>query len=210
MITLNGTVHRKFYFPADPLTTLVYFSRLSRVAYLLPHINVVDIHDDDKVRIRYQTVELGAYTINIFCDLQSTTDIRKQEILIAPLDGYQAVNSSATLNSTTSYGYYSSSAQIYAEGDGTGIDYRFQFRSDLPRPRGLRMMPKRVVDRIAQSISLGRVEEIAEGFMQNALDAFDDWHAEQSGDLVRQWLAAQEQQPAEIGRAGKGERGDPG
>ncbi len=194
MITLNGTIQRKFYFPADPLTTLIYFSVLSRVTYLLPHINVVDTYSDDKVRIRYQTVELGAYTINIFCDLKSTTDVEKQEIIISPLEGCAEVETSATLNATTGYGYYASSARLYAEGDGTGIDYHFQFQSKLPRPRGLRMMPKRVVDRIAHSISLGRVEEIAEGFMQNALDAFDDWRANQSGDLVAQWTAAREQE----------------
>lgn len=205
MITLNGIIQRKFYFPADPLTTLVYFSQLSRVAYLLPHINVAEIYDDEKVRIRYQTVELGAYTINIFCDLKSSTDIQKQEIIIEPLDTYEMVNPSATLNSTTSHGYYSSSAKLYSEGDGTGIDYHFQFQSDLPRPRGLRMMPKRVVDRIAQSISLGRVEEIAEGFMQNALDAFDDWRAEQTDDLIRRWMVVQERQLVEISRAGDGE-----
>lgn len=208
MITLNGTIQRRFHFPADPITTLVYFSNLSRVTYLLPHIKVVDAYAEDQVRIRYQTVELGAYTINIYCDLKSTTDVEQQTIIIGPLDGCETVEGSATLNATTGYGYYSSSAQLFPEEDGTGIDYHFQFQSKLPRPRGLRMMPKRVVDRIAQSISMGRVEEIAEGFMQNALDAFDSWRAEQAGDLIRQWLAAREQEPAVTNRAGKGERGN--
>lgn len=189
MITLNGTIQRRFHFPADPVTTLIYFSNLSRVTYLLPHISVIDTYDEDKVRIRYQTVELGAYTINIYCDLKSTTDIEKQEIIIAPLEDCEWVESSATLNATTGYGYYTSSARLIPEEDGTGIDYHFQFQSKLPRPRGLRMMPKRVVDRIAQSISLGRVEEIAEGFMKNAIDAFDDWRAAQIDDLVDQWMA---------------------
>lgn len=201
MITLNGTIQRKFYFPADPLTTLIYFSDLSRVTYLLPHINVVNAYSSDKVRIRYQTVELGAYTINIFCDLEGTIDVEKQLIVIGPMAGNEEVTSEATLNATTGHGYYSSSAQLFPEGDGTGIDYYFQFQSKLQRPRGLRMMPKRVVDRIAQSISSGRVEEIAEGFMKNALDAFDDWRAEQAGDLALQWLAAREREPAEISRS---------
>lgn len=208
MITLNGTVQRKFYFPGDPLTALVYFSRLSRVAYFLPHINVADIYDDDKVRIRYQTVELGAYTINIFCDLKSTTDIRKQEILIEPLEGYELTNPSATLNSTTSHGYYSSSAKLYAEDGGTGIDYHFQFRSDLPRPRGLRMMPKRVVDRIAQSISLGRVEEIAEGFMRNALGAFEDWQEDHGEEMIRRWVGELRNQEVEVTTGDAIEQGD--
>lgn len=200
MITLNGMIERRFFFPADPITTLIYFSDLSRVTYLLPHINVVETYSSDKVRIRYQTVELGAYTINIYCDLECKVDVEKQMIDILPLNVYQDVSSEATLNATTGYGYYASSARIFPEDGGTGIDYSFQFQSKLPRPRGLRMMPKRVVDRIAHSISLGRVEEIAEGFMRNALDAFDDWRVAQSGDLVRQWLAARQAEPAEADR----------
>lgn len=196
MITLNGTVQRKFHFPADPLITLIYFSELSRVTLLLPHISVVEAYDSDRVRIRYQTVELGAYTINIVCDLECWCDIEQQSITIEPLAGCQPVPIESTLNATTGYGYYTSSAQLFAENGGTGIDYRFEFKSTLQRPRGLRMMPKRVVDRIAHSISLGRVEEIAEGFMENALDAFGEWLAEQDADLVAKWLAARGRQPA--------------
>ncbi len=205
MITLNGTIQRKFFFPADPLTTLIYFSELSRVAHFLPYITVIETYSADKVRIRYQTIELGAYTINIFCDLDSVVDIEKQEITIMPLSGCDEVARESTLNATTGYGYYSSAAKLYAEEDGTGIEYRLQFKSELLRPRGLRMMPKRVVDRIAQSISFSRVEEIAEGFMENALEAFDDWHAGQPGDLARQWLAARESEPAGLSSTPKGE-----
>lgn len=205
MITLNGTIRRRFYFPVDPLTTLIYFSDLSRVTYLLPHINVVETYSSDKVRIRYQTVELGAYTINIFCDLDSSVDVENQQITIGPLAGCEDVTPEVSLNATTGYGYYSSFAKLFAEDDGTGIDYHFQFQSQLLRPRGLRMMPKRVVDRIAQSISLGRVEEIAEGFMQNALDAFDEWYAVQPRDLVQQWLAARERELVEVAQEGKPE-----
>ena len=196
MITLNGTIERRFYFPADPLMTLIYFSDLSRVTYLLPHITVVETYSADEVRIRYQTVELGAYTINIICDLDGCVNVESMEILIGPLAGSTDVAREATLNATTGYGYYTSSAKLFPEDGGTAIDYRFQFTSELLRPRGLRMMPKRVVDRIVQSISLGRVEEIAEGFMENAIEAFAAWHAAQPHDLVAQWLAARESEPA--------------
>lgn len=195
MITLNGTIQRKFHFPTDPLTTLIYFSELSRVTRFLPHIEVIEAYSTDSVRIRYQTVELGAYTINIFCDLECAVDVEKGEITITPLAGNDNVKAEATLNATTGYGYYTSAARLYEEDGGTGIDYYFQFKSQLQRPRGLRMMPKRVVDRIAHSISLGRVEEIAAGFMETALEAFDDWYAEQPRQLVRQWLEARGMEP---------------
>lgn len=197
MITLNGTIQRRFYFPSDPITALIYFSDLSRVTHLLPHITVLDTYAEDRVRIRYQTVELGAYTINIICDLDCAVDVEKQEIVIAPLPGCPEVSPEATLNATTAYGFYASTAKLFPEDGGTGIDYLFQFRSELLSPRGLRMMPKRVVDRIAKSISLGRVEEIADGFMENALDVFDDWHAGQRSDLIERWLAARGREPVD-------------
>jgi hypothetical protein len=195
MITLNGTIQRRFYFPADPVTTLIYFSDLSRVTHLLPHITVLDTYSADRVRIHYQTVELGAYTINIICDLDCAVDVGKQEIVIAPLPGCAEVSSEATLNATTAYGYYASTAKLFPEDDGTGIDYLFQFQSELLSPRGLRMMPKRVVYRIAKSISLGRVEEIAEGFMENAHEAFFDWYTDQPKNLIEQWLAVNGREP---------------
>lgn len=190
MITLNGTVQRQFYFPADPLTTMVYFSDLGRVAFHLPHITVIENYTDNRVRIRYQTVEIGAYTINIICDLELTVDVAGYVIRVDPLAGCAPVEGDATLNATTGYGYYTSTAQLMpAEDDGTTIDYRFQFQSKLERPRGLRMMPRRIVDRIAQSISMGRVEEIAEGFMESATEAFPDWLAKQKRSLTADWLA---------------------
>ncbi|HQF70564.1 MAG TPA: hypothetical protein PLH39_04705 [Promineifilum sp.] len=191
MITLNGSIQRHFYFPADPLTTLIYFSELSRVAFLLPHINVIETYTDSQVRIRFQTVELGAYTINIYCDLELTVDVGNNVIYIAPMTDYVPVADEATLNATTGYGFYNSTARLTpAEDDGTNIDYSFQFESKLERPRGLRMMPRRIVDRIAHSISMGRVEEIADGFMVNAAEAFADWLAAQKRTLAADWLAA--------------------
>lgn len=203
MISLNGSIRRKFFFPADLLTTLIYFSDLSRVVYLLPHISLDEEYSNNKVRIRYQTVELGAYTINIFCDLALDIDVDQSTIKVSPLTGYEEVPGDATLNATTGHGYYSSVAKLAAQDGGTAIDYQLQFESKLPRPRGLRMMPKRVVDRIAQSISIGRVEEIADGFMANALEAFDEWVAQQDRNLVDQWLSAREQILVEANQSAK-------
>ncbi len=191
MITLNGRIQRQFYFPADPLTTLIYFSELSRVALHLPHISVVDKYTDNQVRIRFQTVELGAYTINIYCDLELTVDVDNYAIYVAPMNGCEPVEGQSTLNATSGYGFYNSTALLTpAEDNGTAIDYRFQFESKLERPRGLRMMPRRIVDRIAHSISMGRVGEIADGFMDNAAEAFADWLAAQERTLTEDWLAA--------------------
>ncbi|MEZ4515838.1 MAG: hypothetical protein R3C44_03020 [Chloroflexota bacterium] len=175
MIKLDGTIQRRFFFPSDSQTTLLYFSELGRIIYFLPHISVVDTLDKDHIRIHYQTVELGAYTINVYCDLGCEAFPEEMSIKVGPFEVDEVIKPEATLNSTSGYGYFSSQALLEDEGDGTGIDFQFRFQAKLPRPRGLRMMPRRVVDRIAMSISQGRMEEMIEGFMESALAAFPEW-----------------------------------
>ena len=77
------------------------------------------------------------------------------------------------------YGYFSSVAYLEKCENETLIDFRLKMVANLPRPRGLRMMPGRVVNRIASSISQGRVNEIMDGFMENAIEAFPAWMADQ-------------------------------
>ncbi len=184
MITLDGTIKRRFFFPSDSQTTLLYFGDLSRVIYFLPHISIVETFDSDSIRIRFQTVELGAYTINVYCDLGLERLPETMSIKVGPLEGTAPIESESTLNSTTGYGYFTSEALLFDEDDGTGIDFQFRFQSKLPRPRGLRMMPKRVVDRIAMSISQGRLEEMIEGFMSSAMETFPEWRDEHQAKMA--------------------------
>jgi hypothetical protein len=102
-------------------------------------------------------------------------------LLIEPLPSTSPVSPDSTLNTTTGYGFYSSQSLFRAAEGCTEIDYSLNFQAHLPRPRGLRMMPGRIVNRIAQSISDGRVEEIASGFMRNATAAFPEWLARANG-----------------------------
>lgn len=184
MITLDGTIQRRFFFPSDSQTTLLYLSDLDRVIYFLPHINIVEAFDSDNIRIRFQTVELGAYTINVYCDLCLEALPELLTIKVGPFEAAEVIEANSTLNSTTAHGYFTSVALLFDEEDGTGIDFQFRFQAQLPRPRGLRMMPKRVVDRIAVSISQGRLEEMIEGFMASAMDMFPDWLAENQAQIA--------------------------
>lgn len=186
MITLDGIIQRKFFFPSDTQTTLEYFSDLERVIYFLPHISIVDAIDDTGIRIRFQTVELGAYTINVFCDLAIDSDAETRVIRVFPVEGVEPVEAEATLNSTCGYGFFTSEALLVDQEDGTGIDFRFRFQARLPRPRGLRMMPKRVVDRIAVGISQGRMDEMIEGFMACALECFPEWLQTDRAQIIGQ------------------------
>lgn len=178
MIKLNGTAKRSFAFPSDPELALQYFSDLNRVAYYLPHIAVVEEYGSNQMRVHYQSVELGAYTINIYADIESIADDYDLVIHINPMADLDEVPSAATLNTATGHGRFTSIAAFYDDDHGqTIIDYQLSMTAQLPRPRGLRMMPGRVVNRIAKSISQGRVNEIADGFMKTAIDAFPGWLA---------------------------------
>lgn len=179
MIRLNGSTQREFTFPADPQTAFHYFSDLQRVAFLLPHITVTHIYAPNALRVHYQSVELGAYTINIFADLYSAAAADEMTIYVQPLKGVETVAGEATLNTATGQGFFSSIARFSSNGSHTHIDYRLKLEAEMPRPRGLRMMPGRVVNRIAASISQERVREIANGFMEAAIQYFPDWSAEE-------------------------------
>lgn len=179
MIKLQGATKREFHFPADPSTAVQFFSDFQRIALFLPHITVTTVYAHNALRVHYQSVEMGAYTINLFADVQSVVDSENGVIHIQPLKGKLPVVSEATLNTSTCYGGFASKALFHADGDKSFIEYHLKLGAQLPRPRGLRMMPGRVVNRIAKSISEGRVREIADGFMTNALAAFPYWLAEQ-------------------------------
>jgi hypothetical protein len=172
MIKLNGTVQKEFSFPADPLTTFNFFSDLNRVVHYLPHIELVEVYGPNQLRVLYSCVELGTYTISAFSDLVCTHDIDNLTIFVQPLKDKPPVEEEATLNTTKGYGYFASAAYLEAEGDHTHIEFHLKIVANLPRPRGMRMMPGRVVNRIAGVMSDSRVSEIAEGFMSNAVQEF--------------------------------------
>ena len=179
MIKLNGTVQKEFSFPADPLTTFSFFSDLNRVVHYLPHIELVEVYGANQLRVLYSHVELGAYTISAVSDLVCTHDIDNLTIFVKPLKDKPPVEGEATLNTTTGYGYFASAAYLAAEGDHTHIEFHLRIVANLPRPRGMRMMPGRVVNRIAGVMSDSRVSEIADGFMCNAAQAYAAWEKSQ-------------------------------
>ncbi len=179
MIKLNGAAQREFHFPADAGTSMQYFGVLNQVIHHLPHIELVEEYSPNEIRVCYSSLELGAYKINVIADLVCIIDSTNMSITIRPLKGKESVKGEADLNSTIGYGYFASTAYLENCEGGTFIDYRLKIAANLPRPRGLRMMPGRVVNRITSSISQGRVNEIIDGFMDNAVNSFPAWLVEQ-------------------------------
>lgn len=181
MIEISGTIARDFLFPADVVTALAYYGELGRILPLLPHVSVLHTYAGHQFRVRYQTVELGAYTINIISDLQSEVDRQARVIAVRPGAFDVPVAAKAQLTSSTAYGLFSMMARFYELGEAeTKIEYKLALQAQMPRPRGLRLMPKRALSRIGQGITNGRLREMADGFISQSLAAFPDWRVGQA------------------------------
>lgn len=179
MIKIDGLAQRSFVFPADLPLAYAYYTDLSRMLTYLPHISLMRTFAYDRFRVLYNTLELGAYHIRIYCDLVATLDgARKHVLRINPLKGIPPVRSEAGLNSATTQGYFTMESIFYDEGTQTRIEYTLQLRARLPTPLGLRMLPSGVVNSIAESIMNMRIHEISDGFVERSLEAFPHWLAE--------------------------------
>lgn len=178
MIDVTGSIKRAFLFPADPLTAIDYYSELPRIVQKMPHINLVEIYRHDRVRVLYKTEELGSYTIRIFCDLQIIPEPEERVVTLLPLETYPPVEAKASVNTTTTQGKFALQAYFYEADGRTRIEYEIQLKASPPRPLGMRLMPRRVVNRIAQNITDSRVREIADGFIEATVAAFPTWLAE--------------------------------
>lgn len=179
MMNITGSIKRAFVFPAIPKVALTYYSDLSRVAEFLPHISLVHTYTYNQIRMLYETVELGAYTIQIYSDLESSVDWEKMVLSVYPvrIETAAPVESETSVRHSTGSGLFAIDTQFFDLGSQTRIEYAIRLQAELERPLGMRLMPKRVVKRIAQSITNERVREIADGFIKQSIAAFPEWEA---------------------------------
>ncbi|MCP5094010.1 MAG: hypothetical protein GY943_00500 [Chloroflexi bacterium] len=179
MIKVTGSIKRAFIFPADANTAVTYYSELTRIAQFMPHISLVEAYTEQQIRVLYKTLELGAYTIRIFCDIQNEVDQENLILHIKPLDINDPVEANASVSTTTGQGIYSLQAQFFdVDSSQCRVEYKIFLEGELRRPLGMRLMPRRVVNRIAQNITNSRMREIADGFIEASVDAFSEWQAE--------------------------------
>lgn len=172
MINIAGSVRRSYIFPAKLADAYAFYSDLGNTFNHLPHITVAKIHDNGGYRMRYETVELGAYNIRIYADIQPEFDHQAHRLHIRPLPGIDPVKPKARMNSSATQGYFSISSSFTAAGPHTRIEYTINLQAELPPPMGLRFMPRSVVDRIANGITNRRMGEVVEGFIENSIEAF--------------------------------------
>jgi hypothetical protein len=174
MINLVGSAQRPFVFPADLPLAYAYYGDVGRVLTFLPHIRLVRSYGPDRFRLLYTSTELGVYHIRIFADVQTMLE-EGRIIRIHALEGHAPAQAKATFNSATAHGYFQSRSVFHDQGDQTRVDYSLELRANLLTPKGLRLMPGRMVHQIAKNITNLRIREITEGFIERSLSAFPDW-----------------------------------
>ncbi|MCB9445920.1 MAG: DUF1997 domain-containing protein [Ardenticatenaceae bacterium] len=179
MIKIDSTVQFSFMFPADVATTFAYYSSMERLAQHLKYIELVDSEpeNENEYRIYYNTVELGSYHIHVYCDVRMELE-NGNVIRIIPAENYPPIKTKVTLNSTTARGYYTSEAHFSPVDDHTRVEYSLSLQAQPPRPKGMRFMPGKMVDTIAQNITTHRIKEIADAFIDSSIDQFPVWLAE--------------------------------
>jgi hypothetical protein len=175
MIKITGSIKRSFIFPATVRESISFYSEFKRIIQFLPHISLVHMYSPNQIRVLFQSIELGAYTIRIFCDLACEADEENRAIKVFPVKIPLAppVLTETTVRGTTGHGLFSLDSYFYALGEKTRVEYVIRMQGQLDRPSAMKLMPRRVVNKIAQSITENRIREIADGFIQQSMGAFD-------------------------------------
>lgn len=179
MINIAGSVHRAFQFPASPSLAYAYYRDLSYVFGFLPLISVAEVFGDERYRMLFTSTELGAYTIRIFCDIEARNDDVGRILRIGPAKGLGVaeVEPRTGFYSTMGMGRFASESVFFDEGAETRIEYRLAMKAQLATPRGMRLMPGRVVNQVVKRITQNRMNELAEGFIEQSVAGFAEWEA---------------------------------
>lgn len=173
MITLAGSSHLSFQFPAELPIAFDYFGHIRRTLALLPHIQLQAEYGPMQYRMQYATLELGLYQVRLVCDIQVKLDEAEKLLCIEPFEGWPPVKAAATLNTLTAPGYYRSRSHFTPlEAGLTQIDYQLKLDAALPTPLLARIMPTPVLNSIAHNIANGRIHEIAQGYIQRSIEDY--------------------------------------
>lgn len=178
MIKIAAKARFSFMFPADRKTTFEFYSDMNRMANYLQHIELVHSQSDSEFRLYYNTVELGTYHIHVYCDVRMDNQPDDFLISIVSVENLPPIETEVTINATTTRGFYSSESTFHEEGEETRVEYTLSLQAKPPRPKGMRFMPSKMVDKIANNITNHRMREIAEHFIESSIADFPRWQAE--------------------------------
>ncbi|MFO7537391.1 MAG: hypothetical protein R6X32_04940 [Chloroflexota bacterium] len=176
MLKVAGSASLSFVFPARRAIAYLFYNNMERLVSYLPHIEMLYEENEFEYRMLYQSTELGTYHLSIFCDVRMELPPGNRVIRLVSIENLPPVETKLTVNSTTGRGFFSSEAHFHDEGpDQTRIDFKMRLGANMPRPLGMRFMPGRVVDNIANGITNRRLREITEGFLELSLADFPTW-----------------------------------
>ena len=141
----------------------------------------VETFAKNEYRLWYNTVELGRYHIHVYCDVRMELDWDQRVIRLLPIQNFPAIPTKVTVNATSTRGYYSSEGRFFALDDeeATRIEYMLRMKATPPKPKGMKLIPGRLVDSVAQNITANRMKEVADGFIQSSVQGFPQWRDEQ-------------------------------
>ena len=180
MINITGSITRTFILPSPPAPTLLFFNDIHRVIDFIPNITLIETYSENKIRVCYESQELGSYTIRIYADL--TFDYNWDDYVLhvhtIKIPTAVPVEQIATMRETTGQGLFEIEVNLFDLDGQTRIEFTNRLQAKLLRPKGMRLMPKRVINRIAQGITENRNREIADGFIKNAIENYTDWLAQ--------------------------------
>ncbi|MCA9980832.1 MAG: hypothetical protein KDD89_08365 [Anaerolineales bacterium] len=170
MINIAGRTSDSFIFPADQATAYRYLSNVPRLFALMPHISLISVDNPQEMRALYSSTELKSYLFEVYCDVQVVLDPDEVLLKIEPVDRLPAIPTEASFNKASARGYFGCEVTFFeTEIDETLVEYRLRMDAQVPRPTGLRMMPARVIERIAQGITSGRMQDISRAFAENVV-----------------------------------------
>jgi hypothetical protein len=177
VITLNGSTQRQFVFPDALAAATRYYRNFDAIFDLLPHISLVQKYGPNRYRALYHTIELGVYRVKIYCDLQVHFDEAHQTLNVTPLIGPAPVRQFVSVQALVAQGQFISQSVFVARGDETRIDYTLRIAAALPRPLGLSLVPDAMMNQITHSIADWRIHEIAGGFIDCSIAAYQLAHS---------------------------------
>lgn len=172
MISINGAVKRSYEFPAPLEAAMAYYGNFEHIIQFLPHIRRVRTYTPNAFRLVYHTLELGAYDVKIFCDLQVHFDPAEQCLRVRAIEDYPPAPAHFTFTSLSAQGEYASESYFRAAGRHTHIEYHLRLSAQLPTPLGLSLVPRPIINQIAHNITLARIDEIADGFIEATIADF--------------------------------------
>jgi hypothetical protein len=185
MLKVAGSATLSFLFPARRPVAHAFYSDMTRLVSYLPHIDLLNQEGDYEYRLCYQSTELGTYHLSIFCDVRMERPPGNRLIRLVSIENLPPIETKLTVNSTTGRGFFTSEAHFHDEGvNQTRIDFKMNLGANLPRPLGMRFMPGRVVDNIANGITNRRLREIVEGFLDASLADFPTWQEQLEAEVA--------------------------